>query len=222
MKTKLSNIIVAIIILAIASLACQTILSGVSDEGPPEMETTPEQAEPPGEEAAEDTPEAETPDVSLGEEYRNQAGGYSFDTIPGYEVENIFGLEGMFAPDDDEVGILFMGALLKRENLTLDVLYDFAIEEIDIDLEDIQFANKRSITVDGVSGYSVDLRGTNKGENAAARIVVVLISPEQEFIMIGQAPQDHWDSEFDIYFEAVLATVQFFEPTESDFNLKEE
>ena len=222
MKTKHSNIIVPIIVLALASLACQTIFGGVSEEGTPEMETALEQAEPPGEEAAEDTPELRTPDVALGEEYRNQAGGYSFDTIPGYDVENIFGLEGMVAPDDEEVGILFMGALLKRENLTLDGLYDFAIEEINIDLEDIQLTNKHSITVDGVSGYSVDLRGTNNGENAVARIVVVLISPEQEFIMIGQAPQDRWDSELDVYFEAVLATVQFFEPTGSGSNLEEE
>jgi len=221
MKTKFSNIIVAVIVLALASLTCQTISGGVSDEGTPVTEPSPEHAEPP-EDAAENTPEARTPDVSLGEEYRSQEGGYSFDTIPGYSVDNIAGLDGMFAPDDAEAGIFFMGAMLRREALTLDGLYDFAIEEIDIGLEDIQFTNKRSITVDGVPGYSVDLRGTNDGENAAGRIIVVLISPEQEFIMVGRAPQDRWDSELDAYFEAVLATVQFFEPTVSGFNFEEE
>ncbi|MBL7163191.1 MAG: hypothetical protein ISS57_11340 [Anaerolineales bacterium] len=203
MKTKLSNIIIAIIVLALASLACQTILGGISDESSPEVdaEAAPEQAEPSGE----DAPEKVT-DVPLGEEYRSEEGGYSFSTIPGYSVEEFFGLASMEAPDaDPDYGpaILLIGGLNEEEK-TLDQLFDeFSQETAADENAQLQYTNKRTITIGGVDGFIADLEGTVDGQPVAGRIAVALPSPTQQFTMFGYTPGDQWE-DFSPYFDAVL------------------
>jgi len=224
MRTKLSHIVVAIIALALASLACQTILGGSSDESSSEVELAPEQAEPSGEEVPEKGPEAGALDVSLGEEYRSEEGGYSFSTIPGYSVEEFFGLVSMEAPDaDPDYGpaILLIGGLNEEEK-TLDQLFDeFSQETAADENAQLQYTNKRTITIGGVDGFISNLEGTVDGQPVSGRIAVALPSPTQQFTMFGYTPGDQWE-DFSPYFDAVLHSVIFFEPAEIEFSFEEE
>ncbi|MBL7164615.1 MAG: 6-bladed beta-propeller [Anaerolineales bacterium] len=217
MDSKRTKLIAVAVILALASLACATIMGNVAEEQAPEDAAAEEQAPPPAPEQA----EKESMDVQLGEEYRSEGGGYSFNVIPGYDVEEFFGFAGMTAPDDDQAGIVLMGGA-SEGSITLDSLYEDAVAEIEEDEDEVVLSNKQSLTVAGLAGYAVDVSGTLEGEPVVGRVVVVAVSDEQEFTMIGFAPQARWDAELEAYFEAVLESVAFFEPTETEFSFEEQ
>jgi len=237
MNLKLSHVYLFIIVLAITSLACQTVMGLVSGEDPLEEKLTSEQEQTESasasevEQSVEKEPEASIPEDSQssddpGEEYRSEEGGYSFATIPHYEVEEFFGVVTMAAPGaDPDLGPMFLliGGL-NEEEMTRDQLLDNFIEDSTADPSaDITISNRTTINVGEIEGLMADLSGTVDGEAVAGRIVVIMPSPTQQFNMFGFSPADQWD-EIEIHFDAVLESITFFEPSEAtlDFELEEE
>jgi len=216
MRNTLSNITIAVItILALASLAFQMDF-GESAQGNinDELSASP-QVQPSGAEILRAHPE-----VELGDEYRSEQGGFSFNVIPGYAFQEDSGKASMNLPDNDEIGVLLFGGVAE-ERITLDSLYDQITTDIFGGEEDVKVGNKQSIRVAGLPGYYADISGTENGTPMAGRIVVVAVSPEQQFVMMGFGTKDRWDAEVEAYFEAVLATVKFFEPTEGEAGFEE-
>ena len=169
------------------------------------------------ESAATTPPETET---GLGEEQRSEAGGFAFQPIPGYTVEEMFGFARMEAPDaDPDTGpaIMLIGAVVE-ESSTSEQLYDEFVGDLETDVE---VSKPREVTVGSVPGLAVDVSGTEGGQDFAARIVLVAVSPTQSFTMIGMASPDRWDDELAPLFDAVLASISFFEPDLS-FELPDE
>jgi hypothetical protein len=86
----------------------------------------------------------------------------------------------------------------------------------DAESEDIEILDQREITVDGYPGILADIGGNVDGEQVIGRIVVVAVNPTQQFTMFASSPESRW-SEVEPLFDAVLASVYFFEPAEVDF-----
>ena len=70
----------------------------------------------------------------------------------------------------------------------------------------------------GVPGLAADVSGTAEGKEMAGRVVFVAVTPTQSFTVLGSAPRERWDDELAPLFDAVMASVSFFEPS-SAFNL---
>jgi hypothetical protein len=152
------------------------------------------------------------PETALGEEYRSDEGGFALRTIPGYEVDEISGLVNMEAPDaDPEFGpaIVLMGGALS-ESATIEELYDEFTADVE---EDVEISEPREIAVGGVPGLISDISGESEGTKRVGRLVVVAVTPTQQFIMAAIAPPGRWDDELAPLFDAVLASIAFFEPT---------
>ena len=158
--------------------------------------------------AAESAP---PPDATMGDELRSDVGGYACQTIPGYTVEEAFGFASMDAPDaDPDLGpsVILMGSAAE-ENSTVEELYNAFVEEIE---DDINLSEPREITVGGVSGLEAGVSGVIEGNQVAGRIVFVAVSPTQQLVMFGAATSDRWEGELAPAFDAVLASLTFFEP----------
>lgn len=224
MKRNLFFIITAVALLALVTLAC-SLVSGTPDKAP----DSPAEAEQviegtvPEDQIAEEPPEEAQPatDIELGDEYRSEAGGYAFLPVPGYRVEEFFGMTAMTAPDaDEELGPLFMfiGGTNEVEMDQEQLVDDF---EAELD-EGTTITEQRDVTVGGVPGTLVEVEGEEEGTPVRGRVVIVSVTPTQQFSLFAVAPAARW-GEIGSYFDAVLASVNFFEPVEEDiFDLPEE
>ncbi len=208
----------ALLILALVTLACSPcgLLDGRGEVLTPTSVPTssPVPTEPPLPTqipAPTDTPTAPPmSETALGEEYRSDEGGFTLRTIPGYEIDEISGLVNMEAPDaDPEFGpaIVLMGGALS-ESATTEELYDEFTADAQ---EDVEISEPRQITVGGLPGLISDLSGESEGTKGIGRLVVVAVTPTQQFIMAAIAPSERWDEELAPLFDAVLASVSFFE-----------
>ena len=224
MNTNMSNIVVAVIVLVVASLACQTVMGGSPEiedpeTAPPQSQVEPEQVEASKSDAEDSASEKNSPDSSLGNEYRSEEGGYSFSTIPDYEVEEFFGMTSMEAPDaDPEFGpaMLLVGGI-NEEAKTVDQLIDEFSQDVTENPDaQVELSEKSALKVAGIDGLSLDITGTVDDQPIAGRIVVALPMPTQQFTMFGFAPTDQW-ADLSPYFEAVLNSIEFFEPIETEF-----
>jgi hypothetical protein len=154
---------------------------------------------------------APAPVAGLGEEQQSEQGGFAFQSILGYTIEGDFGLVGMEAPDaDPEIGpaLMLQGGVTEGGTTSQQLFDDFAG-----DVEaDVQISEPREITVGGVPALAADLSLTSGETQAAGRAVFAAVTPTQSFLVLGIAPGDRWDNELAPLFDAVLASVRFFEP----------
>ncbi|MFC1996914.1 hypothetical protein ACFLXI_04820 [Chloroflexota bacterium] len=167
-------------------------------------------------ERTESTPVA---DPDLRDEYRSPEGGYAFKPIPDYEFEEFFGLTTMIAPDaNSDLGPVFMliGGI-SHEDVTSDEIFTEFL--LDAESEDVEILNQKEITVDGKSGLIADITGDVNGQPLTGKIVVISVTPSQQFSMFASAPRDRWE-EIGSSFEEVLASVYFFEPQEFNFDIE--
>jgi len=206
--------IFGLLILALVTLACSpcgliggeatpTSLPEPTDTPPPPPTDTPRPT---------DTPEPTlAPEVELGEEYRSEEGGYAFHTIPDYTVEEFLGMTNMQETEaDPNVGpAIYMMGGADEGDATSEQLYDDFMSDLDVDVE---VSDPQEILIDGKSGLMADVSGDEEGQEVAGRVVFIAVSDEQAFTMIGAAPAERWEDEFSALFDAVLASVAFFEP----------
>ena len=155
------------------------------------------------------------PDIELGKEIRVEKGGYAFQEIPDYE-QIIGGSNVSMTPPDAEIGLFTPGVFLyggpvENESLTLEDLY----QDI-VDMMTSEPSNRKDITVDGAPGLVADLKSKPfaDGSTMSGRMVVVLVAPDQQFVMVGEGPTEFWKDELRYFFDAVLTSVHFFEPEE--------
>jgi len=219
MKRKLTPIFILLLLVTLACSPCG-LLGGEGEEptstsvptNPPAPTVTPTSTHTPAPTA---TPTASpTPEVTLGEEHRSAEGGFAFLTIPGYLIEEYGGFVYMSAPDaSPNVGptILLIGSL-EEEGTTTEQLYEQIVQDFaggqDVKVE---LSNKREVSFGGITGLAADVSGTVDEQEVNARFVVSMVTPTQSFTMFGAAPVAQW-TELAPLFDAVLASVQFFEP----------
>ena len=179
MKTTTYRIWLVIMILALATLSCG-LFTGDRDEdreaegAPPQAGTEEDMPVPDEDLSAPD--EEDAPEILLGDEFRSSEGGYAFRVVPGYEIEEIFGLVTMAAPGvDPEVGPVFVliGGIDDQENSNAQVLGEFTSGLG----EDGEVFEQRDVQVGGLPGIAVGFKGTIEGQDAIGRAAFVTVSP---------------------------------------------
>ncbi len=149
----------------------------------------------------------EAPPISgaqpLGDAHRNEEGGFAFRAVPDYEVEHDGDTSILLATDADArgPGLVLMGGEF-WEGVTPAELLEIFMEEAEIET-----GAATAITIGGVTGLSAD----QSGDGIAGRIVALMPTGTQGFLMMGRAPLERWD-ELEPLFETVLASVEFFAP----------
>ncbi len=155
--------------------------------------------------------------VELGEKIQSDYGGFILQTIPDYEIEEFFGMVYMIAADaDPDFGPFIMAAgELHDEDITPQQLLD----QMQGETEDIEFGAAKQNRVDGIDGLLVEFSGEEAGRTVKGKVFVATPQPQQEFYIVGMAPEDQW-KDFEPYFDAVLASVSFIDaqPFDWDFD----
>ena len=147
----------------------------------------------------------------LGEEVRNEEGGFAFRPIMGYTVETLGRDVFMTAPGENpELGPYFiLSNSVLEGTATLDEAYEKAMADMD---SNVQMSPPRDIRVAGAPAWSVELTAVEEGRQMAARVVVVKASPTQGVAIFGAATTDLWESQGKALMEALLASIRLFEP----------
>ena len=149
------------------------------------------------------------PSVSLGEVQRNEAGGFAFRPIPGYEMLDIdfTGMVSMVAPGADPLpGPVFtLAGWLEDVDITSADLY----EEMK-DSPFLRFGAAEAITIAGVPGLVAEFERPWDGETIQGRVAVAAVTPRQAFSFMLGGPAAEWEA-LSPYFDAILASIELFE-----------
>lgn len=143
----------------------------------------------------------------LGDSQRMEEGGFAFRTVPDYELIYDVGMVMMLAPDGDtEYGpaVQLMG-WNRETSTTNETVFAELKTEIAFTLSD-----PVAVQVAGTDGLMTEVSGVNNGINIRGRIVIVMVTPNQQFIMMANATEETWQS-LAPYADAVLASIEFFE-----------
>jgi len=202
MKKRIILLLSLVVILAFLSLSCS--LTGGNEENSPPVEDEPAQSEVEEEPEERDT---ET-NVILGDRVVNDAGGFSFAPIPDYSLEMDGGMVNMLAPgaDPDNGPVISMiGAT------TIETTNEELFGQLQTDGGGMSYGEPESITVSGVEGLISDVHGNQGGVDLLGKVVLVMVTPTQQFILLAGSPEEGWEA-LEPIFEAVLASIEFFEP----------
>jgi hypothetical protein len=156
-------------------------------------------------------PGKDSSQIKLGEVFTSTEGGYSFRSIPGYSLEELWGISTMVAPDGSKESgplITLVGGINYEPRTTRDVFDSFVTNAIDV-----QVSNQGFIPLAGVQVIEADLSGEIEGVAVLGRILVAMITDTQQFSMLAIAPVDRW-SDISPYYDAIYNTLEFFEPEE--------
>lgn len=234
-RKRFWRIAVACLVLALAIWACANPLSGVmsqDEEEPAEAEVSePEEAE--EVEEVEETEEPPTPtpvpepQADLPQVHRNEGAGFSmglpeewvvmdfmFITYAAADQEALAQVEGggeefttpvvmaMIAPPEES----------EMEAGSIEELTEQMIEEDFEPEEGMTISDPVFLTVGGLDASSVDISGTDPetGQDIYARMITIM-GPQHAGVFIGASQQSDWDS-FEPTFDAIIASVEFFEP----------
>jgi hypothetical protein len=150
--------------------------------------------------------------IPLGDEYRSEDGGYSVRTIPDYELTEDEGFLVMLAPDGDTNNgpTLVMSGETTEKEITLDEFYANKADELA--KEELVLSSPEDTMVGGLPARSVEISGVQDDVQVEGRVMFVVVSPQHTFLIGGMAPVDRWEDELAPLYEAVLETVEFFEP----------
>lgn len=149
-------------------------------------------------------------ETASSDEFRSEAGGYSFKPVEGYELSEDFGITQMLAPGaDPETGpMLAMIGGSSEEALDNETL----LARMEETFTDGELARPRKVKVGGVSGLDVGIESTT-GEDVVGRMVIVMVEPTQQFVMFGVAPEEDWKT-VNKDFDKVLKSISFFTPAQ--------
>lgn len=145
----------------------------------------------------------------LGDEYRSEGGGFSFRKAKDYDFKDVIGIVNMIAPGGNEKvgpGIMVMGGLTAKGMTTENLMEKISAQE-----GTVKVLNNKQVKVTGIDGIAADVGGSYEGQKIKGRLVVAMVTDEQQFTMMGFAPEEKWKDVSPV-FDAVLDTVKFFEP----------
>jgi len=200
---------ILLLILALSSLACKALL-GDTDQGT---------NQPPADQSPVQPPVLQIPNLSgvtLGDIVRDEGCGYTFRKIPGYTLSGTPGwgytmtAPGAKSDTGPEISFLCGGGFsIPRTNENVISTLTAATTGANR----IIYSNQRNVTIGGVNAVSLDSTVTTPdGIAVKGQEIFAMVTPYREFTIIAEALSDKWD-ETHPYFEAVVNSITFFEPT---------
>ena len=203
---------ILLLMLALSSLACETIL-GTADQAT---------NQPPADQSPVQPPVLQIPNLSgvtLGDVVRDEGCGYTFRKIPGYTLSGTPGWGyWMAAPDAKSdtgpaIDIFCVGSISTARTNDDVIKMLKANSSSTPEANPIIYSNQRNVTIGGVNAVSLDSTVTTPdGIAVKGQEIFAMVTPYREFTIIVEALSDKWD-ETHPYFEAVVNSVTFFEPT---------
>ena len=187
-----------LIALVFAILACRL---GQPDEPTPAAEEIPPAA---GEIAPTQPAPTDSPAIPLGDETRLEDQGFAFRALPGFQLDTEYGAQMLAEGADPDSGPAFMLVGGEAADGTTAASLIESLASSDVVLTEAQ-----PIIVDGYEGLSAELQRTTG--DLSGRVVAVMVTPQQQFVLFGVAPQDQWDAEISPLFAALLSSVKLFE-----------
>lgn len=183
MKSRKILVLIVAVLLALSSMACfiTDIVSNVTGGG--------------------------DDGATSGEVTRSEGGGYEYEAPADYENSEAYGYAEMIAPggniDTGPIFVLIGG--VAEEELTNEEL----ISNMQDSFYDGKISEPKKVKVDGVAALSINVTDLDNG--AEGQIIVAMVTPTQQFLMIGMAPEGEWKT-VKKDFEKVLKSIRFFEP----------
>ena len=153
----------------------------------------------------------------MGQQYTNNDGGFSFQSINGFNVEIMDGGFTVMSKPDANMSYGPLVTLNAEKGSSGDTL-DQAFNNVKSNLSEpypLNFAPAAAISVDGWSGLSADFSGVIEGQNVAGRVVYVNVGKTLEFLVMAVAPSDSWTN-LDPAFQDVVNSVTFADLTPSE------
>lgn len=149
-----------------------------------------------------------SPDDVLGETYINTKGGFSFQAIPDYTVENFDGISNMLAPgaDPDYGPLATLIGYVSPISMTNVELYAEIMRDTLVTIGEATVIN-----IQGIPGLVADFNNDSSDPPIRGRLAMVMVTPTQQFILMFGAPETEWDT-VAFYFDVLLASLEFFEP----------
>jgi hypothetical protein len=145
----------------------------------------------------------------LGEEYRSESGGFSIKKANDYTFTDTIGIINMIAPGGDQElgpGIMVVGGLNDEEMTNEDLL-----EKMRRSSSDLNIGKSKSFKINDIKALSSEITGSYNDTPVKGKVVVAMVNEFQQFTMLGFAPEEKWQ-DLSPVFEAVLTSVEFFEP----------
>lgn len=141
---------------------------------------------------------------------RSENGGFQYQAPDDYENTEEFGIAQIIAPggnSDTGPGFILIGGTLEESQTNEDLFEDIQGTMLEGD-----FSKPKKITVDGAEGLSISVDNFGEDEDIEGRVVIVMVTSTQEFLMIGMAPKGDWKT-VSKDFDKVLKSIKFFEPS---------
>ncbi|HET60160.1 MAG TPA: hypothetical protein ENN32_07305 [Chloroflexi bacterium] len=161
-------------------------------------------------------------EVQMGALYRSESGGFTFLTLPGYDIDEVQGRVSMFpTPSDEQSGpYITMIGRLAEEDITLAQALNYTPKanssSVFSETEDIIVQGLPAISVfytrpyHAIDGVILDYYGADEGEEIQGWFVLVEVSPGHIFRLEMFAPSQQWQ-ELLPSFESLLESLRFTE-----------
>jgi hypothetical protein len=152
--------------------------------------------------------------------YTSEEGGFSFKILKDYSLNEVLGGVEMTAPDAiPEVGpgIQLFGTITDQEQTT-EGMWDLVT---DPEIGQFTFDKPKKYTVDGQKGLIAGFEGEQVGESVKGKIFLVMVKPDQQFMMFGIAPEKEW-KKFESLYDDVLKSVKFQDAKPIEFSFEDE
>ena len=215
MKTQFKRLVLPVLILIFASLACN-FGSGDDPETVVSDPTDTAVSEPTATSAPTATPLPDPTAIPMGDEYRSEEGGFSFQLLPGWEIEEDASfIAHQSVGADPELGpAILMAPVFSDVEMTLDEAYEDFLLGFDTGPDgNITLGTSFYTEIDGFPARSVDITGsTDDGTEMLGQILVVLVSPYHALDIFAYSVADLWPVEVFDYYLAFTETLAFFDP----------
>jgi len=217
MKGK--SIYLMVLVLLLSSIACSLTGGSAGDAADPaeaEQQETPVDGSDAAQ-AGESQADISAALDQLGEVFESPMGGFSFRQVQGYEALDFFGMVAMAPPgvDQNTGPVITLIGVPNESSLDVQGLMDEMLSSTTAEA-DVQIGEAYAVTVGGTDGLAADFSGSKDGASVAGRFVVAAPSNGQAFNLIAVFPADGYDTGQMALLDAVLSTVQFFEPESVD------
>ena len=144
-------------------------------------------------------------------------GGFAFETVPGYLVE-INVTQASVSDQSGRILITMTGSTTQQPEPNEAVLAEF-LDVMSANFMDLIISEPAPILIQGDEGLTVEIKGNLSNKIYSGRVVSVLPAANHQFLAqaigLQNGGTDFWLSPGDPDFKSVLASIQFFEPTDS-------
>jgi hypothetical protein len=150
----------------------------------------------------------------LGEEQSVGGGGFSFRPVVGYQVTLKTGQATLISTDGTIIFSLAGGSAPSAN--AIEGVMDRLMAGVSEEFEEFEAGEPFPITVDDSRGLAADVTGELIGKPITGRMAVVAPAGTQIFYAFAftvEGPEgDRWRTEGNEVFEAVIESVDFFDP----------